>query len=290
MKKTQKKVFGLTGLALVAAMTTYAAILPAPEASATQNITDTIQVRVVGSVPEVNFTYPTGNVTVSNPNQELKISHENVKTATISLNYTDNNGTEYKIEDYKTLDLDYAAGESTIQTNLSDYGYGIFEFTVSAFGNDGVPDTDAIVITYIPVQGAVEDQDDGSVKVDLDYDKDKIDHIDISVYPEGGDESLYDTTVTPPADSVILPFDEFAPETGYYEIVISSYDKEGNLLYTTTILYYYEVVPVPDTGALFTKLNIAKEDYLATGLIIFFILAIVAFGVVAKGRKTKNSK
>jgi len=289
MKKTHKQIFGFAGLALVVAVTAFAATLPSPGASAAQNsITDTLQVRVVGSVPDVNFIAPEGNTTVSVPNQELKISYENVKEAVISLNYTNKNGTLYTIQNFATLDLDYQAGESTIPADLSHYGYGTFEFIVNGFGYDGVPDTDAIKITYIPVQGEIEEGDDGSVNVELEYDENEVGRIEIDVFPEGENDPVYETTVTPPTDSVEIPFDEFAKETGDYEIKISTYDKNGNLLYTTTLTYYYEVVPVPDTGAFFQNLDISKEDYLITGLMVFFVIAIVAFGVVAKSRKTRK--
>ena len=59
MKKTKKRVLGLLGLVLVIITTIFAAFLPGPEASAEggiTSVTDTISVRVVGSVPDIlNF-------------------------------------------------------------------------------------------------------------------------------------------------------------------------------------------------------------------------------------------
>ena len=54
MKRRTKQVLGLSGLVGVFAMTAFAATIPAPGASATTNsVTDTIQVRVVGTESDV---------------------------------------------------------------------------------------------------------------------------------------------------------------------------------------------------------------------------------------------
>lgn len=46
----------------------------------------------------------------------------------------------------------------------------------------------------------------------------------------------------------------------------------------------------PDTGGLFQDLNISKEDYLITGLIVFFVLGIVGFGVVTSNHKSATTR
>ena len=70
----------------------------------------------------------------------------------------------------------------------------------------------------------------------------------------------------------------------------NKYDKLVGNIYVYTMHWYGKGVPVPDTGGLFQKLNISREDYLITGLIVFMVIGIVAFGVVARSRKTKTSK
>ena len=67
MKKTHKKILGFAGLGLVAAVTTLAANVQVPGASAVTAVTDKIQVRVLTEEPELNVTptIPSGGETTS---------------------------------------------------------------------------------------------------------------------------------------------------------------------------------------------------------------------------------
>lgn len=379
MKKTQKKVLGFSGLALVAAMTAFAVTLPSP-AGAINNtsVTDTLQVRVVGGAPDVNILEPAENKKVGKAHQDLVLSYENLDKVVVSLKFTAESGTTYEIENYRTLDgLNYAAGEQTIDLDFSRYGYGTYDITVKGYGADSVPDEDRVQLVYVASVTNVEEKEDGSIDVDVDYDGDEIGRIDVSLRPEGGnpiwsgsitppnkdiniplkdleagdyeivvdtydkngnfidqeivkyhvpgvtitekddgsidievdtdgegeigkividvkpsgdDNTVWTGTVTPPETGTNIPFDEFAKESGDYDIIVKIYDKDGNLIKTTTVKYHYESVNVPNTGAFFKNLNIAKEDYLITGVIIFFVLAVVALGVVSRGRKDKKSR
>ena len=79
MTKTKKKLLGLLGLFLVAATTTFAALIPLPEAEAvTINNTDTISVRVVGNVPKVEFTGIESGTTFREPSVQFGLNNENV--------------------------------------------------------------------------------------------------------------------------------------------------------------------------------------------------------------------
>ena len=44
-------------------------------------------------------------------------------------------------------------------------------------------------------------------------------------------------------------------------------------------------IVVPDTGSFFKNLNISNEDYIITGLIIFFVFSIIGFGIVARKKR-----
>ncbi|MBR3052294.1 hypothetical protein IKG60_01580 [Candidatus Saccharibacteria bacterium] len=109
MKKTQKKILGISGLCLVVVITILAAILPVPGASATESVTDTIQVRVVGSVPDVNILGIDNGEVITVPNQSFTVTYENVADVTVTLEHTDLDGntTTYLLDE---LTPDYYAG------------------------------------------------------------------------------------------------------------------------------------------------------------------------------------
>lgn len=93
MRKTQKRILGISGLCLVAAMTVFAATLPVPGAAATSGVTDTIKVRVVGSVPDVNILGIENGEIITSPSQFFTVEYENVETVSVVLEHTDLDGT-----------------------------------------------------------------------------------------------------------------------------------------------------------------------------------------------------
>ena len=112
MKKTQKKVLGLLGLVLVVAITVIAAVLPGPEASATASVTDTISVRVVGSVPNVTILGIDNGEIITSPNQTFTVEYENSNIVTVTLKHIDLDGeTHTYLLDEK--EVDYYPGSET---------------------------------------------------------------------------------------------------------------------------------------------------------------------------------
>lgn len=93
MKRAHKKVLGIFGLLVVIVMTCVAIIMPSSKASATTSITDTIVVRVVGSVPNIDIRGITNGAVYVNPSRAFAIDYENVEDVTITLEYTDLSGT-----------------------------------------------------------------------------------------------------------------------------------------------------------------------------------------------------
>ena len=118
MKKAKKQCLGFFGLSLVVAMTAVAASMPTPRASAVSStITDTITVRVVGSVPDVNIRGIVNDATYVNPERIFAVDYENVETMVVSLEYTDLEGnTTTTILDETTPD--YNAGTETYKIRL----------------------------------------------------------------------------------------------------------------------------------------------------------------------------
>ena len=175
------------------------------------------------------------------------------------------------------------------------YGYGKYTIESVATGFTGVTNLKTISFSFIPVKGiTTEDPDSGLIYLDLDYDVENknIDHIEINIYDEGGNlvKVISPISIKAPGMRVELPFSENDLSTGNYKIGISAYNAMGELLYGRPYYtsVYYEAIPVPDTGKIFKGLNISREDYLMTGLIIFSLAAVLGLIFVAKGRGNKN--
>lgn len=138
MKKTHKKVLGLVGLGLVAAVTAFAASLPTPEALAKTDpapVEDKIEVRVVGTDPIVEFTgMPSGTIITSptlTETTEYKIGGDyyNVETISATLQYTDTYGNSYEavpLFEGEDLDVNYVSGSfkfTNIDLKTGEYSY-----------------------------------------------------------------------------------------------------------------------------------------------------------------------
>ena len=117
MKKTRKKVLGFLGLFVVAVMTVAAVVIPGPATSAITTVTDTIQVRVVGSVPDVNILGIVNNAIYTNPERLFTVEYENVEKYTVTLEYTDLDGnvTEELLDE---AFADYEAGSENYRFRL----------------------------------------------------------------------------------------------------------------------------------------------------------------------------
>ena len=302
MKKTKKRVLGLLGLVLVIITTIFAAFLPGPEASAEggiTSVTDTISVRVVGSVPDVLNVKPINGSVFIYPDQDLSFDYENVEYLTITIRYTDKDDVEHIIplleKDDPESFVGYIPGSYSTPLDLlaEDYGYGEYRVEIVGIGFNDVKDFETVEFALYPVVGEANEADDGKVYLDLQYDteNENINTIGINIYDENGNlvNVLSPITVNTPDMRVELPFAENNLPTENYRIEITAYNVEGDALYKPYITYYYyEMIPVPNTGALFSNLNISRTDYLVTGLIIFFLAAILGIVFIVKGRSNKS--
>ena len=108
MKKRQKNILGCFGLVAVATMVGVAITIPDQRASAATSVTDTIQVRVVGTMPDVNITGIVNEGVYANPERKFNISYENVDRVVLVLSYTDLEGNTVT----KTLDQFYPGYEA----------------------------------------------------------------------------------------------------------------------------------------------------------------------------------
>lgn len=204
-----------------------------------------------------------------------------------------------------------AASAKTIDIDASEYGYGKYIVSVKGVGYDGVYDEDSVLFYYLPVYAEEEvDSVTGKHYVNMEYAVDngeteegeeltgEVARIIINVYDKDGKlvEALSPIEVLPPVTKVEIPFAAKELPSGTYTISVSAYGIDGGELYKPYVLtteYKAAEVPdagAPDTGGLFQNLNISKEDYLVSGLIIFFVLGIVAFGIVARNKKTDSRR
>ena len=173
MKKAKKQCLGFFGLSLVAAMTIVAANVPSPEASAvTTAMVDTITVRAIGPMPDVNIHGIDSSNVYTQPVGGFSVDYENIETMTVSVEYTDfNQNTSTTVVD--DARLDYVAGTKNYeipQLKANPQAYGKYIIKVSGIGRDGVYDEDNILFYYLPFSAKMSTDDlTGKKYVDLEY-------------------------------------------------------------------------------------------------------------------------
>lgn len=323
MKRTHKKVLGLFCLGLVAVMTIFAALLPVPETQATASVTDTIQVRVVGSVPDVNMSGIENDSEFTNGKHSITVTYEEVSDLDIKLKYTGADGIEHEMSLLEGEDghVDYYAGEVTINfdflkgeysyinkdgeekvLSLEYYGYGNYFIDTTGIGWNSAKDSDYTSFLLTPIKGGIEREEvDGEYKYYLDIEDDDdgtgesvVKEVVVRIYDEDGNEVPFSPiTVDPSDDRIELPFSDYGLEDGTYRIEIYAYGEDGLLYdnpYVIMLDYVAKVPQTPDTGGIFQNLNISKTDYLITGLMIFGLVAVCGVVFIMKNDKKKVSR
>lgn len=313
MKKKTKKIFGLVGLALVIGVTAVACSLPSPRATATQSLTDTIQVRVVGDTPDVRFVSIVDNEKMVYPNIPFSISYENIDNYTLKIKHTDKDGnvTESIID---AQNVDYNAGEKNYLIKFDEegestdevfyggkYEYGEYYMILEGVGYS-ISDYDYRTFNYLPVIGEIlYNEDTGVYTLNLDYATEEeggeVDKIKVQIYSEDG-ALLKTIDVNAPNKSIEIDLscekneESCTTKSGKIYALINAYNAENpdEALYEPhkTNEISYEGYKVPDTGSFLKELNISREDFLVTGLIIFGIVAIA--GVVFLKKTDTNKK
>lgn len=302
MQKTKKNILGLCGLVLVAVMTVVAVLIPSPQASAVESVTDTIIVRVVEPGADINITSPISGAVLTSPEQTLAVSYANLDTATIEIIYTDKDGISHTTTMTET-GMDYSPVDKTYPLDLSEaagFGFGTYTIKISGVGMDGQPAEDVITFYYHPVAATVtEDKNTGDYHVDLTYTPDdgteegdgKVDKIVINILDQNGNPvGPSPIVVDAPATSTTFNLDDYNLPAGTYSVQLSVYDRHGKMLYQPYIVATidYKTIPVPDTGAVLQNLNISKLDYLITGLIIFALIGVGS--VIFIARRNRNRR
>ena len=314
MKRTQKRILGFIGLALVTGVTVFAAFLPNPGVSAVSSVTDTITIRVIGYSPSADITgLPSGSTVVSS-DQHLNVNYEHLDNYDVIVEYTDRNNVLHT----KML-RSGPAGEETgtypidFNSILDDeYGFGEYKISVVGEGVDGAPiPGDSIEFYFYPVLATVDkDKETGLTYLNLDYDEytteegtGKVSKLEINIYDKDG---MLMTPISPiivnaPDKRIEIPFEEYELESGKYRIEITAFNPGNEDLYTPYLTSAdYKATPVPDagtpdadvpnTGKLFGSLNISKADYLITGLLIFATIGFAGFVFIVKRSHRSNKR
>ena len=318
MQKRKKNILGLLGLALVAAVTAFAYLLPSVPAFAdTTSVTETIRVTVYDRFPSIKITSPDTDYVSVSPELTVGFDYENASRVEFKLTYEDEDGNIQEVilptyePDPSRLDptFNFDSDSATTILNLDDYnlGYGRYILEAVSYSPIGPSTGDSIEFYYVPasMEPAGTTEDTADPIIDVDYDEGVV---KIEIMPVDGDGNpLFPEPIVIEipepyeggSESVVLPFSEYGIPTGEYDIVITSYRNgtdpdtgEPTLVVIDTpipafaLSYVQPAAPdVPNTGGLFKKLNIASEDIAITAIIAFVAVAIVAFLLLARKKK-----
>ena len=144
---------------------------------------------------------------------------------------------------------------------------------------------------------------DGNVTLRFDTEIENANTAKVDVYDENGN---YVGTIEVPIDengNITVPLDDITLpngdklSSGKYTLEVYFKDEYGNIInkipMSVVVKYVSEEdrVPMsptgtPDTGRFFQGLNISNADYLVTGLIAFFVIAIVGIGIVVRSKRS----
>lgn len=305
MKKTKKKLLGILGLVLVAAMTLIASATPSPEAMATSSVTSTIRVIVYDQFPAVSITSPSDLSVTVNKDLTVGFLYENVRYVDLYLDYVDEDGEDVSVlagtfsPDPADLDptLHIASGNAEITVDLNNFGgYNDYIVTLKARGVETY-DEDLIEIIYSPYNitetGSAENKDPITT---VDYNED-VRQFYITAFDKDG-SALFSAPIsyTPETSGIdskefTLPFASYGATTGKYRIVLSGIDTSGRSIDPVVIEINYVAPPAPDapdTGAFKGDLNITKEDFLVTGLIVFAAATGLAFYILTHKKEQRK--
>jgi len=288
MEKSTKKLLGCVGLATVATMTGVAIAIPSPEASAANSasVTYTVTVREASSIVIKNA-----------DGSEISGSPVYVQAPIDFLaEYTTGDAISYTVTNTDT-GASYTVGPETLSSENGKYPISLTDFsTIGGYGNYTInvkvdsttASEDTVAFSFKAVKAEQIGTDDkGNPIVDIEKNP-EVDHLGGEVYDEDGNK-VGDLPEIVPDDNgeAVIDLSKIEPALpeGDYKVVITAYDKDGNIIdqYTITVHYSPVAPAVPDTGALhFGDLAISQSDLLVTVLVAFLLTAGAAFFCLRK--------
>ena len=225
MTNTHKKVLGFVGLGLVAALTTFAANVEVPGASALDSVSDNIQVRILAGEPAVAITAISGSV-VTDPNYSITVDYENLyslKGVLVNRNADGEVIWQGTIFDDPTT---IAPAERVVNLNLEDYGgKGNYTFTVTGIGDGGVPVEQTVTFVYTSTGPSV-DPEDGKPVIDPEVPKSVTKTLDVNIYDDITGGLVQHYVIENPSNPQNIDLTTLGD--GLYRIELSGKDKNGN--------------------------------------------------------------
>lgn len=252
MKKTHKKVLGLVGLSIVAAVTVFAASLPVPQmrASAATEVTDTLVVEVVGEEPYVKVTgMPDGSIETTSE-QKIGVDYQSTDDVSVSIKYTDTEGNEYPTEQIVHIDPNYCPGSLSVDI---DFTTGEYSYTYEYLDEHGEKQTVTVTDQHLTNFGygsytITANGEDSSTGEQADPSSSSF--AILPAYGEVGHETAPDGTETNYVNVYYSP-DGAGGEVSEIEVIV--YDKDGNEL--------FRVGPVPASDDGRSKIILPFADY-----------------------------
>ncbi|MBR3252535.1 hypothetical protein IKF84_00455 [Candidatus Saccharibacteria bacterium] len=250
MKKTHKKILGFAGLGLVAAVTTFAATVQVPGASAVTAVSDKIQVRVLTEEPELSVTptIPSGSETTS-PFYGFTVIYNNLTNITATLVNRGDDGT-VKYSGVIWNEAVSGPGEKSEELNLGNFGgFGNFTITFSGTSTEGVPIEKIITVTYKaepepgpePEPTPTPTPTPDTPVVDPDVPKEETKKVVVNIYEEGNPVPVKTVTVDDPSDVENIDLSDL-PD-GTYRAEIITKDADGNVTGTTSKTIVKDTTP-----------------------------------------------
>ena len=299
MNSTKKKLLGFGGLAFVIATTAFATTLPTGATSSVGGSVD-----VVVQVYDVNFATTINKPLDGDVYNVSEISFSETHSHAYRVDYvlyrlnTDGTVAEtYNLSDYTVTGED-VSGNTNFTLDLNNYGgTGVYVFESIITSSAGTTRTDHVQFTYAAISADQGDVSATATKVDF-----------VANYTAGVKSLSYvlrdsngknltevfsvntKTPTTGGSEQLSIDLTELGLSAGEYTIFIVGYegvDASGDVIGTAAVHFNYspEAPNVPDTGSLFSALNISRADYLITGLICFVLISVAALVVIKRSHK-----
>ncbi len=318
MRKTQKQLLGLAGLAAVGIMTATAYMIPAPGAAAEAGNGIYEEQPEAGSDFKVNVSVERGdtNQQINSPanGQEfntnivpVSIRYERISKMISTLTFEDESGVvqDKVVDTFIPTGADRDSGTRNFNIDLTQYKSknSQYKLTTQAYDFEGVAipsdvTTFSYTSTIITPEPKPEEGGNPSIEIDVN---DEVEKVIIQIYDKNGNPILVDkdgkeTPIIVDKSAfdengkliVELPLDSYGVKEGEYTVVVDAYDKNGNIISkkTTPIEYTPATPELPNTGSLVGELNISRLDYIITGLIAFALIS--GFAVYLVLRKSRR--
>ena len=304
MRITKKQLLGLSGLAFVAGMTMVACSLPSSAYAAEDYSVDgnvDVYVYVYSDNFETKIQSPLDGEVFTNSEVHFSEIHSKAKNVKYYLTHVGEDGepdtvyelTEYEVEGYSV------DGVTEFDLNLNNYGgWGTYIFKSVITSGSGKTGEDSVKFNYAAINIPEEEvpAENGEVKFTIDY-APTVKIVDFDIYDKDGKlvaqvpGYVLNNPTTGGSQNVTLNIDELGIPSGSYTIVATgydTYDRSGGAVGTDSVKFSYstpDAPNVPDTGSLLGALNIAKGDFLVTGLIGFTVISVIALIVIKRANR-----